>query len=577
MTTENLSLFKIMPGSALDRRRNWHVFKVFNLYRLILITGLLLIFFVDDQARIFGTTHSSLFLGTAVAYIFIVLLSIAGSYRRHPTLRIQVHIQTLVDIIALGLLIYASGGSSSSLTILLVTAIAASGILLPLYSALIATAGAFLVMLAGWLYTVWISFATDLGNRPVSGDWFELFLSHIHSDELGRLGIFGATFFIAVLLTYTLAERTRRSEALVRQRTQELLELAELNQAIVQHLQSGIMVVDHFARIKLMNNAAHDLLDYHQSPQSIPLSNISPVLSQRLANWISSGINNPKPFRQDEHLPDITPSFTHLGNGKELDTLIFLEDSAQAAQRLQHIKLAALGRLTASIAHEIRNPLASINHAAQLLEESTQVSANERRLGQIIHENARRANKIINNVLDLSRRDRARPEDVSLKTWLTHFVGDFNRALGDKAPKITLHITPEDLSVRFDPSHLQQVLWNLCNNALTHGQTPQIHLSAGVDAVRSRPFLDVIDFGKGVPEAEVRKIFEPFFTTQSKGTGLGLYLSREMCEANRAQLQYMRAATGGGCFRITFAHPGNLDVLRPNPQTQDVQWNLAAL
>jgi two-component system sensor histidine kinase PilS (NtrC family) len=279
-------------------------------------------------------------------------------------------------------------------------------------------------------------------------------------------------------------------------------------------------------------------------------------------------MHNPKPFRQHEHLPDVTPNFSHLSGTRAADTLIFLEDSEQVANRLQQIKLAALGRVTAGIAHEIRNPLASISHAAQLLGESASASNSDRRLGQIIHDNAKRASKIIGNVLDMSRREKAKPEDFALKPWLTEFCQEFLRGCKTGAPHLEIRVQPEGLGVRFDPSHLHQVLWNLCSNACVHGtdpgSTPRVRLAAGLDSVRTRPYLDVTDRGPGIPEAEAKKIFEPFFTTRSQGTGLGLYISREMCEANRAQLQYVPSAEGGTCFRIMFSNPGK----------QDSKWTL---
>jgi two-component system sensor histidine kinase PilS (NtrC family) len=321
-----------------------------------------------------------------------------------------------------------------------------------------------------------------------------------------------------------------------------------------------------------MNETACDLLNYHKSAPKVPLEEISPILSQRLATWLSTGMHNPKPFRQDEHLPDISPNFSHLIGGKGgSDTLVFLEDSAQVAQQLQHIKLAALGRLTAGIAHEIRNPLASISHAAQLLSESPTTSGGDRRLKQIIHENAKRASRIITNVMELSRRDRAKPEDIVLKPWLEEFCREFMRGFSSPRPEIEIRIDPGDLGVRFDTSHLHQIVWNLCTNACTHGtppgRTPRIRLAAEMDEKRSRPYLDIIDFGPGIPKAEARKMFEPFFTTQPRGTGLGLYISREICEANRSQLQYVRQSDGGSCFRITFANPSKQDVT--------AKWNFA--
>ncbi len=565
------SLLKIAPGTILDRRRYWYVFRAFNLYRLTLAALLLGVFLLDKELRFFGQTNPSLFLWTAVGYITLVVLSIAGSFIRQPCLQTQAHIQALVDIVALSVLIHASGGIISNLSFLLVIAVAASAILLPLHSVLLLAATAFLAMIGEWLYQAWEPLSESAGSGHLSISRLSQIVSELqlYSGDLGRLGILGASFFTAGLLTYTLAERVRRGEEIARHSYQELLDMAELNQAIVQHLQSGILVVNRLGQIRLMNDMARELLNYHDHVQSPLLSEVSPRLGKRLANWLSTGMHNPKPFRQDDHLPDVTPNFSHLSDNPSADTLIFLEDSEQVAQRLQQIKLAALGRLTAGIAHEIRNPLASISHAAQLMGESPTASGGDRRLGQIIHDNARRANTIISNVLDMSRRKKAKPEDFLLKPWLEGFCQEFLRSHHEQAPQLELRVQPPDLAIRFDTSHLRQVVWNLCSNACNHGtapgQKPRVRLAAALDPARTRAQLDIMDFGPGIPEAEIKKIFEPFFTTNPQGTGLGLYISREMCEANRGQLQYIRSSEGGSCFRIVFAN---------STSKQETKWKL---
>lgn len=560
-----------------EQRRNWSVFQVFNLSRLLLALLLLGVFMLDDQTRIFGKTNPPLFLWTGLGYITLVLLAIIAGLWRQPSLSAQAHFQALVDLVAISLFIHASGGLASNLSILLVTVVAASGILLPLYSALLVAALAFFILLGYAGYTTLSTFVADKGVAALfdhRGGWFLTYL-HGHTDQLERVGLLGASCFIAALLTYTLAERTRRSEALVRQRSRELLELAQLNQAIVQHLQSGIIVVDQFARIRLMNDTAHRLLGRTEPAHGTLLEEVSPPLNQRLTQWGGTGLRNPRPFRQAAHLPEITASFSRLGDAPTDDTLVSLEDSSQVAQRLQQIKLAALGRMTAGIAHEIRNPLTSISHAAQLLQESTTVGPNDQRLGQIIHDNTRRANNIIASVLDLSRRDHLKPEDIALKPWLDEFCREFARTHRKPAPPtLTVNIQSEDLRIRFDPLHLHQVCWNLCSNACAYGtlpdQTPRIELNVGQQADSRLLFLDVRDFGPGISERNARKIFEPFFTTRHQGTGLGLYIAREICEANGAQLQYLRPPDGGSCFRITFARSNH------QQETEDSSWTGAA-
>jgi two-component system sensor histidine kinase PilS (NtrC family) len=248
---------------------------------------------------------------------------------------------------------------------------------------------------------------------------------------------------------------------------------------------------------------------------------------------------------------------TALGSEARAGTLIFLEDMARMAQQAQQLKLASLGRLTASIAHEIRNPLGAISHAEQLLAETADDNPAEKRLLQIIHTNTTRVNDIIENVLQLSRRDRAMPEDLPLKDWLENFLHEFVHSQKCDPADISLHIQPDDCSVHMDATQLHQVLWNLCQNGLRHSQEypaqPKVELHAGLSEDSKKVFLDVIDHGLGVAPEAIPNIFEPFFTTETKGSGLGLYIARELCEANQARLSYVAIPTGGACFRVEFS------------------------
>ena len=546
----------------LDRRHLWRVFRASHIYRLALAALLLTAFGLDEQSRLFGKNNPELFLGVALGYMALTLFAIAGSYWRRPKLSVQAHLQMLVDLLALTVMIHASGGLMSSLNSLLITAVAASGILLPLSSALLAAALGFFLLIGSWLMSQWQAAEAlarlERGTHGWPGLWERL--SYV-SDDWIRLGVLGAALFIAAVLTYALAERARRGEALARRRTLELLEVAELNQGIIRHLQNGVVVVDSAGRVLLLNDTARDALGWANSGSGVMLETLSSPLAQRLRAWLDGATLEERAFRPAEHRPELIPRFTRLSGLQAANILILLEDSEQATERLQQIKLAALGRLTAGIAHEIRNPLAAIGHAAQLLQESTSASASDRRLAQIVYDHVKRANRIITDVLDLARRDRVKPERLTLASWLEDFGQEFARNMArdmdGPLPEWRQTVEPDPLTVSFDPHQLRQVLWNLCTNACQHGsrpgQPPRVELRARLKNGRGRPFLEVRDAGPGIPEEHVVKLFEPFFTTRSRGTGLGLYLARELCEANRAQLQYLPIAEGGSCFRITFA------------------------
>ena len=546
----------LLPDHFMDRRYLWRVFRASSFFRLILAALLLAAATLDEQNRLFGKQNPQLFSWMALGYLALALLAIAGTYWRQPRLTVQAHLQMVVDLVTLTVMINASGGITSSLNSLLITAVAASSILLPLSSALLAAALGFMLLTASWLLDQWHTVQVLARAERGPADWPNLWNRlNDANDDLVRLGVLGAALFIAAGLTYALAERARRGEALACQRTLELLEAAELSQGIIRHLQNGVVLVNPTGQVQLLNETAQEWLDCPQTVPGLPLEALSPPLARRLRDWLDDNLEHPA-FRPAEHRPELIPRFTRLSGRQATSVLILLEDSQQATERLQQLKLAALGRLTAGIAHEIRNPLAAIGHAAQLLQESTGPGPSERRLAQIVHDNVKRANRIIGDVLDLARRDQLKPERLVLEPWLENFRQEFLRGQDWPTPEWRQSVEPAELAVMFDPHQLWQVLWNLCANACQHGsrtgETPQIELRAGLDDGRARPFLDVRDTGAGVAADNVAKLFEPFFTTRTKGTGLGLYLARELCEANRAQLQYRPPPEGGGCFRITF-------------------------
>jgi two-component system sensor histidine kinase PilS (NtrC family) len=237
-------------------------------------------------------------------------------------------------------------------------------------------------------------------------------------------------------------------------------------------------------------------------------------------------------------------------------SVIYLNDTSDISQQVQQSKLASLGRLTASISHEIRNPLGAISHAAQLLEESESLSSADKRLADIIHMQSNRLNQIIQNVLRLSRKDEVTLERVELQSWLSTFVQEFGEINKLAIDWQQIEVTPASLQVLIDSRHLHQILWNLCSNAIKYGeqknQTIEIKLVAYVDQRRNTAYMDVIDNGIGVELADQEKLFEPFYTTSITGTGLGLYISRELCLSNGGDLTYSNLSPEGSCFKIRF-------------------------
>lgn len=324
-------------------------------------------------------------------------------------------------------------------------------------------------------------------------------------------------------------------------------------------MQSGIIVVDAYNHIRLMNESAWHMLGLPaiKNPGNQTLAAISPELDNQLSNWKKNELTDAKVFHPPKASVDLLPHFTRLGTDKYSGTLIFLEDTARMAQQAQQMKLASLGRLTAGIAHEIRNPLGAISHAEQLLAEAEDLDNTQKRLTEIIHTNTERVNEIIENVLRLSRRGNTTPENLNLKQWLESFVAEYVMSQNMSTNEITINIDPETTQVNVDTTQFHQVLWNLCQNGMRYSadypNSPKIELVGGISNETGRAFLDVIDHGSGIDAETAQSIFEPFFTTDAKGSGLGLYISKELCETNNAHIAYVPVPTGGSCFRIEFA------------------------
>jgi len=255
-----------------------------------------------------------------------------------------------------------------------------------------------------------------------------------------------------------------------------------------------------------------------------------------------------------EGAPPVIAHFRELQPNTNQEALILVEDYTPVTQYAQSLKLNSLGRLTASIAHEIRNPLGAISHAAQLLRESTDLAPSDIRMAEIIQHHCERVNQTVESVMQISRREPPKPQYLMLSSWLTEFVREYLHALNRPA-EVTINCDYKELLVEFDPENLQRVLGNLLDNALRHGKLATgletARIEVDLDSTLQLCQIDVIDNGEGVPSPDQAKLFEPFYTTMSEGSGMGLYLCKELCEINNADLDYRLTRKGESCFRIS--------------------------
>ena len=449
----------------------------------------------------------------------------------------------IVDILATSLIIYTCGGTSSGLGLLLIVTIASGSILI-----------------RGRISTFLAAIAT------LALIYTELYLSLSLEDPPNRFlqtGILGMILFATSLYAQTVTDRIYKAALLADKQAGAIFDLEKLNNEIIQRMRTWIVVVNPQLEIVSMNSAARTALGPILKPAG-PASEFEFLLPSRLKeqlqHWKLNPKRQPEPITIPETKKQLQLNFAFLKPGLESEILIFLEDNRQIVKRVRQMKLASLGRLTASIAHEVRNPLGAISHASQLLRESKSVSNDDRRMIEIILNHCNRVNMIIEDVLDASRHDETSSQKLILGEWLAAFIESY-RATHQSCDEIELNLKGSVIEVNVIPGQLEQILNNLFDNGLRYSKTKTgratLSIEAGVEQKEddTQAYLHVIDEGPGIDEEAEARLFEPFHTTEATGTGLGLYISKELCEANQSQLVYGRTASGKSCFSIYFSHP----------------------
>ena len=519
----------------------WRVIGLVNLYRLLVPPSLYVLFAFAGPTSTLGGQRPELFLWICVVYFAAGVAIVIGGRRLLPNLRATTFVHAMVDAIAISLLMFASGGVASGLGILFVVPVGAMALLADNRDSFVLAAIATLAL-----------FAQQIGGHVTgTADYV----------DYPATGILGGIVFLVALLAWPIARRLRDSEATVRRQQVDLANLAQLSQYIVQHLRESIVVVDHENRIRLINETAAQLLGDRSAYPDALLGEASPQLLYLLETWRARTATSVAPaatFVAADGGHVIQPHFASLGGAEPSPVIVFLEDTELLAAKIQQSKLAGLGRLSASIAHEIRNPVGAMSHAAQLLGESASLTDEDKRLTEIVRTNGDRVRQIIENVMSMARRESSRPERVVLAGWLAGFRDEFCATMQIEPTRLAISALLGDVEVQVDPSQLRQIVWNLCENAVKYGATTDnniIELRVGRLASTARPFLEVADRGPGIPVQHREKIFEPFFTGNERGTGLGLFLARELAQTNGATLLYEPRTSGGSLFRIVFRDP----------------------
>lgn len=504
---------------------NWRPFQYFNLYRLILaalsLFAALLPHAWTDPLHLSATPG---LLGVSVAYLLAPAAGLILALRWQHRFNLQLSLQVSADVLFVTLFMFAAGGVASGMGVLLLVTLAAASLVGRGRLVLFYAAQATLTVLSMQIYGV---------------------LSHdFDVASIVQAGFLSAGFFATAILARLLGQRVMFNEELARRRGVALDNQQRINQRVIERMQDGVLVVGRDGLIHRHNPVAQGMLGMPAGELGA-LADWAADLALALAGWR----NGQAPAGGDFSGLDGRPIRARFESTEstEGEVLVFLEDVGRIHERAQQLKLASLGRLTANIAHEIRNPLSAIGHAGELLREERRGEIQERLL-RILSDNVARLDRIVQDVLEIGRRDRAQPESIELDSFCRQFVEGFALAEAVPAGVIALELAT-DCRINFDRAHLHQVLWNLLGNALRHSQRGAGSVLLRVQGGGGRVELHVIDDGPGVAAEARSQIFEPFFTTHAKGTGLGLFIARELCEANMASLE-LGPGNNGGHFMV---------------------------
>ena len=501
----------------------WRSLWFFSVYRIVVGAVFLIAALAYGDALSIGTQNYAMFMRAAWLYVAAAIAFLFALRRDWPTFNIQLTLQVFADVLFLTLMMYASGGQKSGIAVLLLVVVAGAGLVgqgrMTLFYAALAT----------------VAVLIEQSGRALLDD--------AAAADFVRTGLTCIGFFGTAITARLLARRVVANEELARRRGNELANQLKISERIIRDMTDGVLVVGRDGRVRQSNATADKLLSLRASGTMI--TELPLPLAAKLTE-LTIGKNDAMGMLRTAEGRPIRIRVVSSDQGG--DALVYLEDMERVQAQAQQLKLAALGRLTANLAHEIRNPLAAISHAAELLGED-EVDPLRGRLAGIIGDNAERLNRLVTEVLELGRRDRAEPESLHWGTFSLALMEEYS--LHEPGVISRVSVSGPDLSFRFDRAHMHRVLWNLLGNALRHAsdRPGAVQLELRGQGAPGRVELHIIDDGSGIDSGLRSQIFEPFVTTRGNGTGLGLYIARELCEANGATLDLLDN-TPGAHFRV---------------------------
>lgn len=493
-------------------------------YRLIISISLLLIYLLTAEQLSANYQYPFLYFYTLICYISVNIFQLFLLKIVPLQVSKQLIFIFIIDVICLGVITFSAGGPNLQLSLLYVIIIFSSAILLNAHLSLIVTLFA----------VIMVVYQRFIGN----------FFDYNNLNHLGNSVLLAFLFFVVYAIGRIAVQRFKILETLTFHQSIEIHQLQNINRYILEQIEDGYLVLDESNHIVLTNPAANSLLGIHLpiSLEKTPLIKLQPDLFE-LIRFSDLEDGEEFSFESQQSLYTVNVKVKHLIVPEQALVLLILKDAQKITQQVQQLKLAALGQLSASIAHEIRNPLAAIVQANELLKESD--AHQQEMLSRMISKQSKRIDSIIQDTLGMAGNRPSEPQIISLVEF---FESLLNEDLIDAKQQIKLNLT-DRINILFDEKQLRQVLINLIRNALRHNSAEAEYIEVNIDLKEGRTCIDVVDFGSGVAKRDISQLFKPFFSTEIKGTGLGLYLSHTFCEANHAKLTYVERQQGA-CFRI---------------------------
>ena len=485
--------------SVIDQGNKPRLLRIYISYRLLLSVLFLALTHFQLASDYLGTSNQQLFSLTIVLYSIISVGTAVMFYRQHwKPGETALFAMLLIETIAITSMMHASESSDGSLGYLLMVTVAASGIF-----------------------------------------------------QRGILALALALAAIASLILVSMALTESRIA----------LQLQRLNDLVINRMRTGILVFDREYRIEQLNERASMLLGQTDENRLLARDDSLTRLPELVAchrDWLANPRLQLASYRAPGSNIPLQISFSEVIGEGQHDCILFLEDARTISQHAQQLKNNSLGQLTASIAHEIRNPLGAISHAAQLLNES-ELNPQNHSLVEVILRHAKRVNRLVQNIMQLSRQRTPDIKIVDIYQLCSQSKTQIEEGAEFDQPVIVLKAPAQTVVAPFDASQLQQVLTNLLTNALRHSYKATGLAWASIEFALQKdlslPAVRIFDRGPGVSEADGEKIFEPFYTTEKSGSGLGLYIARGLCEINFATLSYIYNRHSRGYFQILFSDP----------------------